>query len=309
MKSLYVLTGCIVLLSFQFSSCTKDASDDSYARLPGYEPKLAMTAFVSPDQNPNRILITTTIARFGERTVINPHPVKLVLLEDFNEVQIDTFSKTIAEYYHYYYIRNLKFKEGHTYTLKVTSDAGFEASGTCQIPQRHDFEIKVDTSSRKMTDEWGSNLLIPSAKISIKDAQGEPNFYRLLFYNEIYIKSGKKSLDSSPDNPVTPAWNPSVGDVMYNDIGRDGQRIILRSIEFFPINLSPNVSNIEYDSAFLRVYLLSTDKPYNDFHLSLHNYTTGEDPFTEPSFLYSNIVGGVGIFASYIIDSLIFRLK
>jgi hypothetical protein len=63
------------------------------------------------------------------------------------------------------------------------------------------------------------------------------------------------------------------------------------------------------DSAFLRIYLLSTDKPYYDFHKSLENFSLGDSPFSEPSFLYNNVNGGLGIFASYTLDSLIFRVK
>jgi hypothetical protein len=67
--------------------------------------------------------------------------------------------------------------------------------------------------------------------------------------------------------------------------------------------------NQKADSAFLKVYLLNTDKSYYDYHRSLGNYDSGDDPFTEPSPVFSNVNGGLGIFAAYTVDSLIFRLK
>jgi hypothetical protein len=93
-----------------------------------------------------------------------------------------------------------------------------------------------------------------------------------------------------------------------NDIGLNGKKFILRTIEFQPVYLD-YASWLDPDSAFLRIYLLSTDKPYYDFHKSLENYSLGDTPFAEPSFVYSNVKGGLGIFASYTLDSLIFRLK
>jgi hypothetical protein len=79
----------------------------------------------------------------------------------------------------------------------------------------------------------------------------------------------------------------------------------LRSIKF---ESYPDDRN-KPDSAFLRIYLLSTDKPYYDFHRSAENISLGDGPFTEPTLLYSNVSGGLGIFASYTLDSLIYRIK
>jgi hypothetical protein len=309
MKPGYIFFFFTILSSLHISSCTKDASEESYVRLPKYVPKLAITAFVSPDQYPNTICITTTIARFGVRSFADPRPLKLYLFEDMNEVQFDTACKVQSIYDFNYYIKNFNFKEGRKYTLKVVSDSGYEASASCKIPLRHNFDIKVDTSSRKMTNEYGRNYLIPSARISIRDIPGEKNYYRMLLNYNTYRKQAKGSYSELLAPPVTPPEQWDKGDVMYNDEGKDGERIILRSIEFFSIDLGPNPHNIEYDSAFLKIYLLSTDKAYNDFHLCLHNYSLGDNAFTEPSFLYSNIEGGEGIFASYVVDSLIYRLK
>ena len=41
----------------------------------------------------------------------------------------------------------------------------------------------------------------------------------------------------------------------------------------------------------------------------LKKYSSGEDPFTEPAPLYSNITGGLGVFAAYTFDSLVVRLR
>ena len=64
-----------------------------------------------------------------------------------------------------------------------------------------------------------------------------------------------------------------------------------------------------YDSAFIKIYLLNTEKSYYLYHKSLEDYNSGEDPFSEVTPVYSNIVGGIGIFTSFNIDSLIHRLK
>jgi hypothetical protein len=113
--------------------------------------------------------------------------------------------------------------------------------------------------------------------------------------------------DVEPVVPSSAEPNAWQKDRVKNDIGLDGKKFIIRAIEFQPVYLDHPYR--EPDSAFLRIYLLSTDKPYYDLHKSLENPSLGDAPFTEPSFLYSNVKGGLGIFASYTLDSLIFRVK
>jgi len=48
---------------------------------------------------------------------------------------------------------------------------------------------------------------------------------------------------------------------------------------------------------------------FQTYHHSLDKYSSGGNPFTEISPAWSNIEGGLGIFASYVVDSLVFKLK
>jgi hypothetical protein len=55
--------------------------------------------------------------------------------------------------------------------------------------------------------------------------------------------------------------------------------------------------------------LLNTEKSYYQYHKSLHNYNDSEIPFSEPTLLYTNIEGGLGIFTSYTKKVVSMRLK
>jgi hypothetical protein len=178
---------------------------------------------------------------------------------------------------------------------------------------KRDFQITVDTSFIKTTDKYGMSVSILNAKISITDFPGEANYYRLLYLYEAYRPGFPHTKNISIKDVVEPVipgvaeYNPWQNDHVSNDAGRDGKKFIIRSIEFQPVHLDYEGSSP--DSAFLRVYLLSTDKPYYDFHKSAENFSLGDGPFTEPTLLYSNVSGGLGIFASYTLDSLIYRIK
>lgn len=305
---------CLLLIfTYNLSSCRKIA----YVDPPEFKQKLVVNAYLSPDKENTNIFISSNEKRFGE---INGKVeafgnASLYLYENSNEILLDTVREIDPYGRGYnYLIRNFKFKDGQTYTLKVLSDIGLQVEATCKIPVRRNFQITVDTTFRKTTNEYGHRISLLNAKISITDFPGETNYYRLLYLYETYhpLFSYKMQLSFKDIlDPVVPssaesnAWQ---NDRVTNDIGLDGKKIVIRTIEFQPIYID-QTSWRDPDSAFLRIYLLSTDKPYYDFHKSLENYSLGDAPFTEPSFLYSNIKGGLGILASYTLDSLIFRIK
>jgi hypothetical protein len=313
MKSQNIIFYILLIFTFNISSCRKIASN---VDPPEFVQKLVVNAYLSPDKLNNSIFISSNERRFGELTgPFEPFGnVSLYIYENSKEIQFDTVRENYFGSGYNYWIKNFQFKEGYTYNLKVISDLGLEAEATCKIPLKRDFQITVDTTFRKTTEEHGLKISLLTAKISITDFPGEANYYRLLYLYDTYYPATphKKNLSykDAVESPI-PGWaeyNAWQNDHVSNDIGLDGKKFILRTIEFQPVYLDqPNSS--EPDSAFLRIYLLNTDKPYYDFHKSLENYSLGDTPFTEPSFLYSNITGGLGIFASYTLDSLIFRVK
>jgi hypothetical protein len=187
-------------------------------------------------------------------------------------------------------------KEGKTYHLSVSNDKGLTAEATCTVPTKRNFTIEVDTVQTLSDNDYWGKLANVSFKISITDWPGEPNYYRMLCS---YHSFGNPILNFS-------SGSTDINDVMHNDRGRDGGKLILRTLE--PVGI-PLDAPFRPDSVFLKIYLLNTDKEYYDFHQSLLNYSFDDKPFTEPSTVYSNVMGGLGIFAAYTIDSLIFRIR
>ncbi len=303
----------LILFAFNLFSCRKVASD---VDPPEFIQKLVVNAYLSPDKKDNKIFVSSNIKRFGELNG-NFEPfgnAYLHIYENSKEVQFDTVRENYLSSGYNYLIKNFQFKEGQTYSLKVISDIGLKVEATCKIPLKRDFQISVDTTFKKTKDEYGFNISLLIAKISITDFPGEANYYRLLYLYDTYYPASPHnknlSYKDAVESPI-PSWaeyNAWQNDFVKNDAGLDGKKFVIRTIEFQPVYLD-HISQAGPDSAFLRIYLLSTDKPYYDFHKSLENFSLGDSPFSEPSFLYSNIKGGLGILASYTLDSLIFRIK
>jgi hypothetical protein len=312
MKLFKIIFIPILVILLLVGSCTRDTS---YVSLPEYKQKIVINGFISPDQTLNELLIFSTHKRFGDLSPIESlGNITLLFSDGTKEIRIDTTLVDSLFRGEKILLKNMTIIEGKNYDLKVISDKGLTAEASCTIPIKRDFKIEVDTISDKKIDQYNQRYSVLTAKISITDFPGESNYYRLLYIYQVFNRTvgNSKSIflknELASDGLVSPIYNPDEGDITYNDIGKDGEKINMRTIEFSPVYWD-SPSYIKPDSSFLRIYLLNTDKPYYDFHQSLLNYSLGDTPFTEPSFLYSNVKGGVGIFASYTVDSLIFRLN
>ncbi len=276
-----------------FSSCTKDATN---IRVPDFSPGLVINSFIAADIPVSDVTVTSPQRVFGDLSDIqSPGNLTAFISDGTNKFELTiTESDTSAQIYKLS-SADLVIKEGKTYDLSVSNDKGLTAEASCTVPIKRNFKIEVDTVQELSVNDYWGRLASVSFKISITDWPGENNYYRMLCSFQSYGNPVYSYSSGATDKP----------DIMYNDKGRDGGKLILRTLE--PIGI-PLDAPFSPDSAFLKIYLLNTDKEYNDFHQSLLNYSFGDQPFTEPSTVYSNVSGGLGIFAAYTIDSLIFRI-
>jgi hypothetical protein len=277
-----------------FSSCTKDAI---HIRLPDFDQALVINSFIAADMAVSDVTVSPTYSVYGDLSDVESPGNLTGFISDGTE----RFELTVTETDTFLQIYKLSsadmiIKEGITYYLSVSNDKGLTAEASCTVPIKRNFKIEVDTVQELSYNDYFGRLANISFKISITDWPGENNYYRMLFYYQSY---GNPVYDYSSGKTDMP-------DIMYNDRGRDGEKLLLGTRE--PVGI-PLDAPYRPDSAFLMIYLLNTDKEYNDFHLSLLNYSSGDQPFTEPSTVYSNVTGGLGIFAAYTIDSLSFRIE
>lgn len=276
-----------VLAILSFISCEKEVNNIKY---PEFKPKWDISGYLSPDNLINTILLSRNLRNYGNEWQFDDmgHPT-VTLSDGTNLIDFDSTQMRYGG------IKRSDFpiEEGKTYTLKVKTDKGFNAEASCTVPFRGNFDLEIDTTITKYLYQDSIVLLSVHPDFYFTDAKGVDNYY-MIFCEEIRYNS---------DRPQSPYINSlHVGEKAYfNDKGRDGLRLKL------PLE-STGLSNMT-DSCFLKIYLLNTDKVYYDYQKSVDKYNSGEDPFTEPSPVYSNITGGLGIFASYTVDSLTFRLK
>jgi Domain of unknown function (DUF4249) len=83
---------------------------------------------------------------------------------------------------------------------------------------------------------------------------------------------------------------------LFSDSKNDGS-LFASGIGRFPNNFSvgSSATNVKIK---IELILISCDEGYFNYHKSLENYS-GNNPFSEPTLVSSNITGGLGCFGAY----------
>jgi len=277
-----------LVLIFTFA-CESDAD---LVKAPAFKQELVITAFISPSDKISYFRVTSNKKIYGELDTEEPLGLVSGFISDgTDEVALDT-CKIGLKLNH----EKMQIQYDKTYKLRVNSENGLMAEAECTVPARKNFSIEVDTFSilteESMYSPYPGIYRSLNVRVKFSDFPGEENFYRIFGAFRAY----------SPR--VQGSGHISFDEEFISDKGMDGKS--------FVVNMDKNNSYlISYakDSLFLNIYLFNTEKSYYQFHKSLQNYIDGEDPFTEATPLYTNIIGGFGVFTSYTVDSLLLRLK
>lgn len=274
----------LLLLLLTGAGCEKYVN---YVNSPEFVQKLVVTSFISPSDTVSRIFVSSNQPLYTiSEKLEDPGDIMGTISDGTTEIELDTTSFGLSFSHH-----KMAVVSGKTYTLKISSSKGLNAEAKATVPLERDILIKVDTLSQDRNEyvlgvELGIN-------VELTDYPGEKNYY-----NVVGKFSGYNSEAESGGGFSFPRyWFEYIDDI---DASGDN-RIRLDSW------ITQSLNN--YDSAFITIYLMNTEKSYYLYHKSLYQYDHGDNPFSEASPVFSNIDGGLGIFTSYTTDSLVFRLK
>jgi hypothetical protein len=281
-----------LLVLIFFAACEREVG---LVYLPDFKQMLAITAFISPLDSTSYFFVTSNKKLYGELNTEKPLGNLTGFISDgSNEVALDTIPTgfNISR-------EKMTIKNGETYKLKVKSENGLSAEATCTVPEKRSFSLKADTFFVLKPFSFGDpNYRFLKIKLTFSDFPGEENYYRIL--GKITVYDTNHNSGSTYENSIKAGFEKE----FFTDKGMDGKDII----QITTGNIS-NYFNNSHDSVFLKIYLFNTEKSYYLYHKSMKDYKDGSDPFSEATPVYSNISGGLGVFTSYTVDSLIVRLK
>lgn len=283
------INSCLALIICTFLLSCERYLDN--VELPEFKQKLVLNSFLSPHDSISFISVKSNKKLYGALNQQEATGSLTGILSDGSR----EISLTKAANGFTFRKQDMLLEEGKKYTLNISSDKGLHARASTIIPVKREVKIEIDTS--RVFYDYGINTgqgwWELRADIFLTDYEGEENFYsyavRQVIYNSLY-----------PWYPYDFSFYPMESTV-FNDNNRDGKRLYVSTVNYSDVS--------DDDSSNLVVYILQTDREYYTYHHSMDRFTSSGDPFTEISPAYSNVEGGLGIMASYVVDSLVFRLK
>lgn len=284
MKLIYYIFLALTALT---GACESDAVN---VKLPEFEKKLVVAAFLSPSDTVSYFHISTSNPVFNY--VTNSEPVGKItafISNGSKEVILDSSEYGDRPVPSEFMLDRAKMEieYGKSYNLRVSTANGYFAEAKCTVPEKRSFNIRIDTVTLP-----GKGL---RAKASFNDIPEEENYYR--------IKAWVRSYSHSVQGARSDIYTLHPEKKFFTDAGIDGKNIVIFTDDYL------GYMGNKTDSSFIVFRLFNTEKSYYLYHHSLDNYEGGDNPFVEPTPVYSNITGGLGIFSSYAIDSAVFRLK
>ncbi len=288
----YILLRSFLLLGLVGSllSCETDASVDlNYA----VQEQLVVSSFISPQDTALIVRLQRTQPALGKQ--YSPDQLKVTNAT----VKISDGSQTIQLQYNLqrdvYRAKKslLPIVAGKTYALDVTTPNGWKATATATVPVTTNIAITTYQISAEDYNPGGNFAMLRNfLSFKWQDAPGRDNYYRTLAYREA----------TNPSNPTLPPYQQTfnaLDDVnsFVSDSRRDGEE--LTSSEQIYYSQKPDEFPHPYR---LNLILLVTDRDYYLYNRSVFQQRENDgNPFAEPTLLYRNITGGLGIFSAYTI--------
>ncbi|MDQ3108824.1 MAG: DUF4249 domain-containing protein [Bacteroidota bacterium] len=276
MKKIFYIPSLLLLCLF--SSCEKDAD----VELPEVKPKLVLAAFITPQDTLLTVDVTrsqpifqsynvNTSAAVTDATVImsgNSGSVQLNFDPDHQRYQAPASALPIIP--------------GNTYTLTVTTPLGESAHAETTVPYHNGVTgFSVDMQDSLTGDPFYSELHT-TLTYYVTDYGGEENNYR--FFSAILVR------DTLTNDTISVRFINQ----LFTDGNRDGQQIQSTLdggwSDYDPAGSSRKVIGYDY-------WMFNVNNDYYQLHNSFNNYA-GSDPFSEPTLIYTNVFGGLGVFGA-----------
>lgn len=275
-KLLYILFGFSIL----FSACETDADIE----IPEQEAKLVVNAFLEPDAELQFVKVTMSDPIFDGSDI-----------DSFNIIQnanvyVSDGTKRVKIFYDFnynaYVLRkdSILIEHSKTYTIDVEYQGKQANTTITTISNLPILSAEVKFDSLVEEDPFSGNYITYFGYVKWQDQGDEINYYCIELFGLMKVSDTDTSRVSLSD---------FYGNVYLSDEGKNGA-VMNATIEAYMY--TPEF----YGEQFVgyEIVLTKTDEHYYKYFKSLQNYG-GDDPFSEPSLIYTNINNGLGMVGSY----------
>lgn len=278
MKNIFLIFCSLSLLTITFISCEQNANVD----LPEVPSKLVVNGFISPQDTVISIRVTKSVPMFQSSTVDVNAPVDNATVRIFGNSTsvVLTYNSTTGRYT--IPVSAFPIIAGNEYSIEVAAPQMETVTAKTTVPAAVPADLtasmtySIDSSN---TFQWNYSI---HSNLSFTDFSQTGDLYRIARHALFF--------DSFSQDTIS----LQLGDEIFPDNDENGQLITNNRDAEFSFS-SP--SNGGSRAIAIDAMLVSCSKDYYYFHLSLHNYNGGGDPFSEPTLMYTNVEKGYGVFA------------
>lgn len=275
----------ILTCFFLFLSCRKEAN----VKLPEAKPLPVMYSYICPTDFLIRLKLMSSSPLYSAA-----NQTGIMTAVPDGDVKISGAQGTAPLIFnpntHYYELRTSAYPivPGQVYKMTVTTIDGNVATAETQVPFT---SVPINTVTvEAISESFGT---FDHIKVSFTDEPGKENYYRIAaLYAYVYTFQTDTMADDTHINEL------------YSDVNHDGE----------PVSLDGRYYQQRYDSIgyystqYYDAFLYNCSPSYYNFHKSLRNYS-GDNPFAEPTLIYSNVKGGFGCFGAYTASRFRYKKK
>ncbi|MBU0489034.1 MAG: DUF4249 domain-containing protein [Bacteroidetes bacterium] len=257
-------------------------------KIPESKEKLVVQCFISPQDTVISVWVSMSVPIYNS----NQNPFEGRLLPDAI-VTISCDGAFAAIPYNHdasnYQLPASTFPivAGKEYHLTVTRGSK-EVSADCIVPVEPNTSLvvnSVDTAVGEYKDQIWYN-------VSFTDRVGTRDYYRLAGWKESVYSYCWDSIFWQHDTVIEELYIDN-GTLFFSDRQTDGGSFRVKLTGYFDVFNESEISGKK-----THICLLTTDRGYYLYHTSVMNFQ-GDNPFQEPSLVYTNVVDGLGVFAGY----------
>jgi hypothetical protein len=304
-----------------------------------YQERIVVQAFISPQDTLLEVKISKTrpvtgtfpADQFYGSQVYEPLVGATIEISDgvrkanflLQTIRIDEYDKLSGRYVTQtrrgYFLKSKAFPiiASKTYTLTAKAPNLPDISATCTVPNRKllelkDFSItngKIDSirsggSYSSIGPSYNYYNLTKRFNVTVNDFANEENYYAVAYYSQKVAKYKEGGTDRLATQYLI---NQEPGSDFITDYRQDGKvlNFVKTGINMGFYDDNPTQNNNQNQpktiSHNLSIFVATTDKAYYQYNKSVGSGRglNDDNPFAEPVLTYSNINGGLGVFAGY----------
>lgn len=282
MKPILFIFSCAT--AFFFCACEKDAN----IKLPEVNSKIVIEGFISPNDTVISITVRRSkpVFKATAYNINNPVVDATVLLSDgINSINLPykPSKRAYAIPTSLYPVQN-----GKTYYLSVSTPDGNSVSAETTVPNDTVTMSSLTSVVEEIRDPYFPNDPYYHTRFTIQwqDIPNVKNYYRTI------VEDINRSYNFPYDTTIVQTYI-SFNEQLYDDKEFDGHLKTVFDLSTSYISPSNPVA--------MEVKLLNCSYEYYQYHklINAARDASAGNPFAEPTIMYTNINGGLGVFAAY----------